>query len=659
MSTKYRLFTNFFVIRILFLPCLFVSLPVLTMPKYNARDAEVNAFQAHAVQKDPLLRGTMVMADDKSSVLYVSPSSKKVQTGLFQQVVSAACDVLEKDYQMTYLLPNVPVEQYVDFAKTHGSYSPFFDYRVGNYVRQAKILSEIAHKVAQIQQIKDTHRNVIAAYEKAKALFEDAQKTFNIADAAYNQLDKNVHKYYQSWLDAETDEERIALKIALDEAKQIRTEEKAERKATLQAARRELSTQQIAYQTAKEIYDQNVPSLDDINKDVASLMQFFQNIENFSAHHFTLNEQALQAFENTSIGLATASYSIWGEEEARIEQALASFKSRSSFFAGVSVVRLPIHNIRLKKPISTTLAAGISGNFNGDASLTVEQKGVAKDSLILSNQSKPSDHAIFTKNERLVKPEVKTLSGDGAGTYQNLVTRGAVCTGTSQRHSVKIRTLTKEYDGEIEKNFEVPVYQDRKTNVLAQSVALEYDFFVRSEPIGVNCSLDIQKFRSFVTTSGESGFLFWRESWSEDQRTRMEKSGISCELNLSPLEENLDYEEQRLHLESIKQAMMQEIAAEFLFTYAKSWQAVHRSISLPNPGKAANQAGVAVMSLCGANPYCVITAIVLKTGDELFGAHYDSVTTEDYLSGTIKRSYDETSWTTSSGQAIIDLIVTL
>lgn len=114
-----------------------------------------------------------------------------------------------------------------------------------------------------------------------------------------------------------------------------------------------------------------------------------------------------------------------------------------------------------------------------------------------------------------------------------------------------------------------------------------------------------------------------------------------------------------LNIESIRQAMMQEIAAEFILTYAKSWEISQRQPAIPNPGAAAFKAGAALMTLCGENIYCAVAGIVLKTGNELFGSNASKTKNRDFMSGSIYRSYEESSWTISNGQAVIDLTVPL
>ena len=86
--------------------------------------------------------------------------------------------------------------------------------------------------------------------------------------------------------------------------------------------------------------------------------------------------------------------------------------------------------------------------------------------------------------------------------------------------------------------------------------------------------------------------------------------------------------------------------AEFVLTYAKSWSV---SSSRPDgsvltPTRPFENIGYAVTSICGADPFCFITGVVLKSVDELFGTKAGTTSNTDTLSGTISRSYKENSY---------------
>ncbi len=490
--------------------------------------------------------------------------------------------------------------------------------------------------------------------------FDEAQKELQDAEAAYSSLSKRLDTLNSQLLDATDEEEKAELRKVLDDARNAKESEGPERKERLRFARREFNRISPQYIDAKSTYDTTVPNIEALRTEIVSLVAIFETINNLSANNFAANERALQAFETTTVGTAKASYSIWGDEEARLRNVLSTYRQRESYFRNHTVARLPIHNVRLKKPQNISTQGSISGDLNGNTSIALARVGVQSDSLIVTDGEHTTSYPTFTKDNQSVTPESKTLSSDAAGTYNNLVTRGALCTGNSQkRHNWLVKTVFNSGGHQSTISFNVYRFKPRTSNILAQSIALEYDYYVRSDPTGANCTLDINKFRSFITDSGSSGFLFWRTSWSEAQRQQIERSGIICRILLSPSGENPNYKEQARQVEALRQTMMQEIAAEFILTYAKQWDVSQRQGALPKNRDALNIAGGALESLCGTNAYCALGSVALKAGDELFGTHADRVKNRDYLSGTIRRSYDETSWTLSYGQAVIDLLVSL
>lgn len=642
--------------------CTFLSIGILAqsamaLPKKSQR-SRITDFQAYAVAQDPILKGTEILADDREKVVYISPTSKKSQSGAFQAVATPACDILKDNYDLTYLMPNVPVDQYVNFAK-NGPFSPFFDARIGNYVRHASMLHSIATKIQEIGQLKVKNKDTVAAFEEAKFLLEQAQGEYQVAEAAYAELSKNISSLMELLKFTTDADERARIEAELVEARKLKVSEELTRAERVRLAILALMPIKPKYTLAKAKYDIVLPTISELTLQQATLETIFQSMQTLSEKHWSANETALQAFESATVGTASASYSIWGDEESRLRNVLALYNRRVSYFSKYGVVRLPIHNIRLKKPVGNVIQSNISGSFNGETTMAVTKVGTTNGGLSVGDQASSSVYPTFTKDNQAVVPEVKKLSNDGAGTYTNLVTRGAFCTGSSKRHKWPVNVTFTDNNLQIRSNFDVFTFKGRTTNVLAQSVALEYEYYVRTDPIGVTCTMDISKFRSFAVDTGSSGFLFWRDSWAEQQRSLVDNSGIVCNVTMSPTGDSPNYQDQANRVEAIRQAMMQELAAEFILTYAKSWQVSQTQPALPKKKDAAVAAGIALETLCGTNVYCAVTSIVLKTGDELFGSHADKVRNRDYLSGKIRRGYDESSWTISNGTAVIDLVVNL
>ena len=113
-------------------------------------------------------------------------------------------------------------------------------------------------------------------------------------------------------------------------------------------------------------------------------------------------------------------------------------------------------------------------------------------------------------------------------------------------------------------------------------------------------------------------------------------------------------------LAAIKQAMIQEINAEFLQTYARSFDTVmnsgeYVSSSLNDPSGLVSQVGYGL--LCATSPACMVTNIVWRTGMEMFGSQSNTTNVEQYMRGRISRSYNENGYRAVIGSATINLTV--
>lgn len=637
---------------------LIISQTLLSLPK-NSHSAEIKNLAAYAIAQDPLLKGVSIIADDKTDTLYVSPSSKKTQSGVFNPIAMPACDTMNDHYELTYLMPNVSERRYVEFAKK-GPYSPFFDYKLGNYVRHMEIINSIMQKYSAITEIEEQNSELIKNFTEIKLAYDEAQKEYEIAQAAYKELSKRIASLTDQLSSTNDAKERDAIMEEVKEARKIKREEKKERRERYNEARKKLNRLTPKYAKIRAQLNSTVPNLSEDKNKLASLTAMFDTINKLSLNTFAANEKGLEAFENTTVGVASASYSVWANEEASLREVLTRYAQRGPYFEDYQVARLPIHNIRIKKPQNRITNSSISGNFNGNTSTKLIGTGFTSDSLAITNDSHFSTNPIFTKDSLAVRPEIKTLAHDGADNFGNPITRGTFCTGSSKRYGWDVETIIKQHRKEDKIKFTVYGLKPRQSNLLAQSVALEYEYFVRTDPIAVRCQLNITDFKEKIIDTGSSGFLFWRKDWDESELNQIKDSGLSCELLMSPAGEYYDLEGNRNRLESIRQAMIQEVAAEFILTYAKSWETVQQPTSIPTKkDDAVIRAGVALGSLCGTNMYCAIGSIVLKSGKELFGAQFDNTRHKNYLQGIIRRSYEENSWTVKLGHAVIDVVVTL
>ncbi|WP_218109852.1 hypothetical protein [Oligoflexus tunisiensis] len=629
------------------------------MPYYQTSQV-MNLVDAQKVASDAVLRTVSIYADhDDQGLLYVSPASRKTQAGQYQISASPVCEILANQYTLVYAVPHESLEEWRNRAKA-GPYSAYFDLNFGNYIRQAPILEEMALKISQIDELRKQHPEITSAYEKAKQAWEAAQARYTRADGAIKDYAARLKQQQDQMALAMSPE---AIKLIQDEVAAIRKEYE-ERLPTLReelvAANQEVIRTEAAHATAKGEYDAVVPDETAVQARITTLSTVFDSLNQFATKTYTTANTNLVTLETAAVGTANASYSIWSDEEARLR---ASLKPG----ARAAVARLPIFNIRFKEPQQSDKPSSVvPGQMPNVPSLTpsidnavsIENRGTDSSTTPLTTGEGVA-LTVFEKDGKPVQPKTDLYQGAGSGSFTRLITRGAYCTGDSDR-KVNIFKVPGEVSSRF-KRFDVPVgeYVPRNRNILAQSVALEYDMNLKTDPIAVTCTMDISRFRSWVSQSGNSGFLFWRKKWSKEERTAVDRSGLACNVDISETGTGGSGDTQA-RLDTIRQAMMQDMAAEFILTYAKSYQfqASQQAVE-PNVAAPAQKFGTALQALCGPNVYCQVGAIVLKNGAELFGSTRGSASGQEHISGTISRSYSERAYITKPGEATIDLTVTL
>jgi hypothetical protein len=201
-------------------------------------------------------------------------------------------------------------------------------------------------------------------------------------------------------------------------------------------------------------------------------------------------------------------------------------------------------------------------------------------------------------------------------------------------------------------------YQARTTPLFADSVGLGYKYTVASEPVRASCTLSFSNDQDFQKSSGKVTGLFYSRSWSDSERRAVADSGIRCDV--SNLDPGPGAEGRQEFLDGLAQKFSQEVAAEFVLTYGKSWTVVAGDAAALPPAerdKALARMGDSMRVLCGSNPYCQVTGLVLKTLDEIFGTTSGSSSQKDDFRVNIQRDYSRNTFRTVTGEAAIHLEV--
>lgn len=629
------------------------------MPYYKQNEA-LKQVNGSLLAADPLLSGASLFADHDPSneIVYVSPSSKKLQTGVYQVNATPACNILANQYALTYYVPSEPATRWREVAQS-GPFSAYFDHNFGNYIRQARLLDELANKIGQIESMRARYPREVQAYTDAKQALSFAQERDNAIQAQIDSYSNRIDALSRL-LGTASAEEVPAIRSEIETVRAEFEVEKPQLREEKRQTQRAVIAAEQAYSSALGAYEAVIPNETELVARIQNLTTVFQSIQTLSSSTVSIADMTLLKMETAGVGTASASYSIWGQEEAALKNLLN--QSGSNFAAA----RLPIFNVVFKqaqqsdKPSSVDADVLPASEFTPsvDNSTSVSIEGATPDATVVTN-AEGTDLPVFDNNGVPVVPKKDLLTSAGAGTFTRLVSRGAYCTGDSDRNIVTEQP-SGVIGGELTSfNFPLGVFKSRNRNVLAQSVALEYDFNLKTDPISVTCQMDIDRFRKWTNKKGSSGFLFWRKGWSKEQREAVDESSLRCDVDISEQNDGT-VASSTARVDAIKQGLMQDMASEFILTYAKSYEMLKSAEpAVPNVSAAAERFGVATAALCGPNVYCQVGSIVLKNGAELFGSNKGSSSGEDHLKGVIRRSYSERSYITKAGQATIDLTVTL
>lgn len=645
----------------------FLTTPAFTMPKPNASNSQLNGFQAAAIASDPLLKGVSIMGDHdpKSKVLYVSPSSKSASAGGFQLSATTACDVLENQWKITYNFPRgLSPEQILELAQK-GPFSPYFDSQYGLVIRQQTMVENIAQRIGELEKIRQNHKDIIEEYERLKLLYDNAVAERDAITAQIDALNSGLNNLLNLLNIAQSPEELENLREAIKERREIMREQLPELTRMQVKKDNEVNTIRPQYAAARAKYVATVPNLETLENEVRSLTNIFNDLLETARKSHLLSTSLLENLENAGVGIASASYSVWGAEEAGVRRAISQFGSLYGI-NGYSVVRLPIFDVRttIAQPINLTQSLAPGDWVNQGATGTITQGGVTLGSagapvsttIVETSFDRPGDQAPITYL-------TTTLQNDGNGIYGTIVTRGAYCQASrNATESIPIMKYRQAGGGNWairSDTLKVPKYEARAStsNVLYQPVTISYKYLVKTDPTSVSCKLDFNRFQEYISKTGSTGFLLSRKKWSKSEFNQAVNAGVDCEVDINPNgSANLADEQKRI--EELRQKFIQEMVAEFAIQFGDGVKVQTVEATAPT-SEFFNEAGSATKALCGASIYCQVGSLLLKSADSLFGTKTGINADRVRFEGVFRRSYKEATYTTHYGTSQTELSVQL
>lgn len=596
------------------------------------QSAPVVAAMSHESADNPDLSGAMFFKDADTNVVYVSPGARKVETGTFSPTADAdRCEALESFYKFTYAMPDVPASEYAKIAKEQ-HYSAFFDYYVGDYIRNADILSALADAKNRELNFQNKHGDLFTAYTIAKDFFDEKEGDVIRVQGQIDALQSAITSAITMLSNDGSQGSRDALNAAKDHYS-------AESPALRTAMHDALIAREKArgpYMNAKTAWGPYMVEHIDVKKTLADLNDVVAAIEENARVKFSLQEEGLLREEARPVGTVSFTYSLFDKEVS----AARGLKSSEGFL----VNPLPVYNVSV---------APVTDRRTGNLDVHLMDKSA----LWIFPKKEVQNLPIFIDRTGHYLPRPVAMASTDPGNLQTLrttVTRGAYCMGARPKAS-PVDVVTS--DG-LRQTVDIYKYKARTSPMFADSIGFDYAYAVKAEPTSVKCELKIQSIQDFERSSGSINALFYHNSWDDSTRKAVNEQLVKCVVvSLDPGDGSDGRKEQ---MNRMAQSYSQDVIAEFILTYAKGWTLAtdqDRTISTEERAHALANLGANMRMLCGENPYCRIASVSLKTLDEIFNSQSGSTSHHENFQGLITRDYSLTTWSEQYGHAAVELQV--
>jgi len=592
--------------------------------------------------------GAKLLLDDKEPTLYVGPKAEKTTEGTFAFIGgSISCADLDRMRSVTYRYPeDSEVTTVVDSGS---AYSPAFDANFGIMARSRGLLERIAEAKLKSTEFAELHKSEYGAYVSTRELQEVLATELLSIDASLTQAQQQFSNALLSLPSTLQGVERDA------EITRLREFYVADVK-DLNRRRTDVSTRQAAamqdYVKALRSWAPFRDKFEMLNTVETSLSTSYANLQALALSSLERSQTVIEKLELKPIGTANVAYNILGDEVDRVREVLTIRG------APLGVAALPIFDVQLNSGVSKSLS-GVSGStLNSDYSLTTlllpastrtrAGEPVAKDSGFTTAAGQPIS---------LIYGDDATTFG-GSGAFETIVNQGAYCGAPT----VNKRDFTYVSNGKTTSGRAyVTTYESPRGNVLSQAVALKYKFYAKAEPISGACTIKVGKMADYWRTAGSSKSWSFRgsssRSWDDSKLTYRDNMGLDCNLKKRPIGPNAA-ESQRMN-DALEKALYDDMFAMFVMQYGKEYKLTQgKPPATPGESHPLASVGTAVLSLCGSNPYCAVTGIVLKGVDELVGArHSGSTSSAIDVQGTIGRSFDTDGYFIAEGTSTVNMIV--
>jgi hypothetical protein len=609
---------------------------------------------AAAIARDPLLKSAKILKDHATNVLYVAPASQKVQAGTFVATAPIECDRYRGLYELTFKMPanNQEARAMVDRLESTG---PYFDQLYGNYALFTDIIRKAYYAAVNVEAWRAAHLTELEEVGALEIRIANLDAQIRLKDQQLEPLNRELMQANLAMLRTPLGSPERAQAEAAYTAVYNRVIGSIN---TLEAEKLALNEQRLPLDLERQLLqnalDSSKPMDYDEAMELASKARRAMNDLNSDAATAQSNlVSALDTVETKTVGFATASYTVWGEEQARLAAILAANNSP------YAAQRLPIFNVNFIKSSPVSNSSSVVQNSSAEQLIggqninkQVSTFGIRAPEANSSFQAGSFAQMFDRVNNKIVDVGIREKKVvDNSFTFNSLITQGLYCSGKSERDTSVVNWGMKN---DLKATLTRTLIPAKRTHpVLSQSVKVKYDYYEKTDPIAVTCSLQIDKFESFARNAGSNRFLFWGKKWDHAERERVNNNGLYCNLDTNAQAGTPQVDSART--QEIYQSLMQDLAADYILNFASDYDVIATQPVGPimnEGGQYAQSVGPAMTTLCGANVYCQIANVVFTALDELIEARSGKISREDTQRGTMTRSYSERSYTIAKDESL-------
>ncbi len=596
--------------------------------------------------------GEVIGDSENKHTLYVKPGNLKFKGKFYQTNGGADCQDLFKLRQITYKMPTK--EEFPGIISRGQFYSPAFEAITGVAARNINLGRKIIEAKFKVHSYVEDHKEEYGNYSATKAALELAKE------------DVEAVKDEMAELSAKLTTDLALAANDPDQMNKIRSDFRRDilklnyRKEVVLRVKRQAG---YSYREALRDWSPYKDQLEWLTNVEANLSQSFSALQRIADESLQDSIALMSSLDSVVIGYASTGYSLTPDKEIetlseRIKdaglnyhvQSIAPFNIRLNPGVTKSISRVKDNGSALNYelitynfPLETRVTLGTKKRFV-DLPMTIE-----------GDNNKPE----------VLRYLVSDLEGGfgGSQAYDFPITQGAICGYAKSKQ--KTYEYTDRDGNHFSRTASETVYESPAPNqpVFVQNVALRYNYYQKAEPISGSCQMDISKTSSFVRNSGRKTSWSWfkrsTHSWDNTRKNLSKNMGLSCSLTKRP--QGANPEESKLLNSAFQKALYQDMFTMFLISYAKDYNVKPiKPELLSSDSQFFSKLGEGVMSLCGANLYCQIGGVVLKSLDELVGTRHTGTTSNTTtISGTLKRNLNLDSYLISEGHTNIELRVCL